>query len=244
MEVSLERILVAKTIEDAWEVLLNTMQDFGFHNVLYGFTRFHTEQGFGDNADHLVLTNLGSDYVQGYFDEGRYKHGPVVNWAADNNGVCSWSYISEIYETLSEKARETVEFNRTFGVSHGYTIGFRNGTKRSKGAIGLSMLPFTGTQAQADAIWKENGNKISILCNVFHLKIMSLPLELRQLTARQREVLEWVGDGKTCADVAQIMGLTSATVEKHLKLARDALDAETTAQAILKASLLNQFYKR
>lgn len=243
MSDTLARILSAKTVEDVWETLLTRLQSYGFQNVLYGFTRFHTESGFGDTTDHLVLTNLGPDYVKGYFHDGRYKYGPIVTWAAQNAGVCSWAYVKDIYETLNEKEQETVEFNRSFGVTHGYTIGFDNTSARSKGAIGLSMPPFTGTQEHADAIWKAHGQEINILCNVAHLKIISLPFELRRLTTRQREVLEWVGDGKTSADVALIMGLTSATVEKHLKLARDALDVETTAQAILKASLLNQFYK-
>ena len=49
-------------------------------------------------------------------------------------------------------------------------------------------------------------------------------------------------DGKTTQDAAEIMGLTPATVEKHLRLAREALDVETTAQAVLKASFQNQIF--
>ncbi|MFV0358632.1 MAG: LuxR family transcriptional regulator, partial [Tropicimonas sp.] len=36
--------------------------------------------------------------------------------------------------------------------------------------------------------------------------------------------------------------LTPATIEKHLRLAREALDVMTTAQAVLKASFLNQIF--
>lgn len=61
-------------------------------------------------------------------------------------------------------------------------------------------------------------------------------------TPRQREVLEWTSAGKTVAEVATILGLTPATVEKHLRLARDALDAGSTAQAILKAHVTNQIF--
>ena len=64
----------------------------------------------------------------------------------------------------------------------------------------------------------------------------------RKLTGRQREALEWVGEGKTTQDIATIMGLTQATVEKHLRLAREALGVETTAQAVLKASYQNQIF--
>ncbi|MEP3034604.1 MAG: sigma factor-like helix-turn-helix DNA-binding protein, partial [Pseudoruegeria sp.] len=46
----------------------------------------------------------------------------------------------------------------------------------------------------------------------------------------------------TTQEIAQIMGLTAATVEKHLRLAREVLDVETTAQAVLKASFNNQIF--
>jgi len=36
--------------------------------------------------------------------------------------------------------------------------------------------------------------------------------------------------------------LTPATVEKHLRLAREALDVETTAQAVLKAAFYNKMF--
>ena len=77
-----------------------------------------------------------------------------------------------------------------------------------------------------------------------HLKIVTLPHHRggRSLTKRQREALEWVGDGKTTQDIALLMGLTSATVEKHLRLAREVLSVETTAQAVLKASFQNQMF--
>ena len=55
-------------------------------------------------------------------------------------------------------------------------------------------------------------------------------------------MLEWVGDGKTAQDISTIMGVSPATIEKHLRLAREALDVETTAQAVLKASFQNQLY--
>jgi LuxR family transcriptional regulator len=80
--------------------------------------------------------------------------------------------------------------------------------------------------------------------NIAHLKILTLPYTPpnRSLTKRQREALQWVGDGKTTQDIALLMGLTAATVEKHLRLARESLSVETTAQAVLKAALHNQMY--
>jgi LuxR family transcriptional regulator len=114
---------------------------------------------------------------------------------------------------------------------------------RSKGAIGLAA-PADMSQNRVEEIWSRFGREIVVINNVTHLRITSMPFASarRALTPRQREALEWVGDGKTTQDIATIMGLTPATVEKHLRLAREALDVETTAQAVLKASFQNQIF--
>jgi len=100
------------------------------------------------------------------------------------------------------------------------------------------------TQDQADVVWDQHGADIHLMNEIAHLKIQSLPYvpPNRTLTKRQREALEWVGDGKTMQDIAVLMGLTTATVEKHLRLARESLSVETTAQAVLKAALHNQMF--
>lgn len=242
MNQDLIKILAAEAIEDVWQILLARLNRYGFTSALYAFTQFKNEKGFGDLADNLVLTNLGDAYVHGYLIEERYKHAPLIKWATDNVGSVPWSYIDANFDTLSDKERETVAFNRAFGLRAGYTLSFPSNSKRARGGIGMTVDSQIRTQEDADAIWRVHGSDIEILCGVAHIKIISLPFTKRILTKRQREVLEWVGEGKTNADVAQIMGLTLATVDKHLRLARAALNVETTAQALLKASLHNQIY--
>ena len=63
-----------------------------------------------------------------------------------------------------------------------------------------------------------------------------------RLTQRQREVLEWSSAGKTVAEIGTILGVAAATVEKHLRLARQAIGADTTAHAILRAHLAHQIF--
>jgi LuxR family transcriptional regulator len=100
------------------------------------------------------------------------------------------------------------------------------------------------TQADVDEVWAEHGPDIQLMNEIAHLRILTLPhsTPARALTPRQREALQWVGDGKTMQDAALLMGLTSSTVEKHLRLARESLGVETTAQAVLKAAFANQMF--
>ncbi len=239
----LEAITDAATVEAAWDVLGRRLGEFGFDRVLYGLTRFKTERSFGDPQDLMILSNHSAAYLERFIGEKMYLNAPMVRWSAEHTGACSWRWIESHLDQLNPAELRILQFNRDMGVTAGYTISFPHSSHRSRGAIALTS-PAGRNQAETDALWTEIGREVAVLCQVAHLKFLSLPNRSarRALTARQREVLEWVGDGKTTQDIALIMGLTAATIEKHLRLAREALEVETTAQAVLKASMQNQIF--
>lgn len=241
----LERLMQAGTIEEVWSLHVARMAGFGFDRLLYGFTRFRTNKSFGSKDDLLVLSNYEPEYLHDYIEGGLYMHAPMVGWAAANEGACSWRMIEERPHDLpmTEAERQVQALNQRFGVRAGYSISFRDASVRAKGAIALCAAEGL-RQAEVDEIWGRHGRELLVLNNITHLRITAMPFATsrRALSLRQREALEWVGDGKTTADIAQIMGLAPATVEKHLRLAREALDVETTAQAVLKAAFQNQIF--
>ncbi|SLN71254.1 autoinducer binding domain-containing protein [Ruegeria meonggei] len=234
-----------KTLEELWDAHCRQMAKYGFIRLLYGYTQYRTETSLGDPEDFVILTNHGQEYLDGFLRGGLYFHAPMLKWALQNEGAASWKMTQDQMSagTLTPKERAVIEFNKSKKVISGYTVSFTSVSMRSKGAISLSARD-TLTQAEVDEIWAEHGDDILLMNNVAHLKILTLPYNApnRALTKRQREALQWVGDGKTTQDIALLMGLTAATVEKHLRLARDSLSVETTAQAVLKASLQNQMF--
>lgn len=235
----------ARSIEDLWDMHSRKMADYGFDRLLYGFTYYRTETSLGDPNDFLMLTNHEPSYTDEFLGSELYKNAPMTRWAMEHEGVSSWRLVRELAEqgALTDDEMAVVQFNRKMGVTAGYTISFKAVSQRSKGAIALTARSDL-SQSDADAIWAEHGDDIIIMNNVAHLKILTLPFTVagKPLTPRQREALQWVGDGKTTQDIALLMGLTAATVEKHLRLAREALNVETTAQAVLKASFQNQMF--
>ncbi|RJS91493.1 PA1136 family autoinducer-binding transcriptional regulator [Salinisphaera sp. Q1T1-3] len=54
----------------------------------------------------------------------------------------------------------------------------------------------------------------------------------KRLSNREQEVLSWTAAGHRQADVAATLGLSSRTIENHLRRIRHRLGATTTAQAI------------
>jgi LuxR family transcriptional regulator len=235
----------SQSLEELWPAHTAQMDRFGFDRLIYGFTRFRTETSLGDPDDFTILTNHSPQYVDGFLHSGLYFHAPMLRWALHNEGAGSWRQIYEKFDlgTLTPEQIKVVQFNLTMKVTAGYTISFNSVSPRSKGAISLAARPGM-SQEDIDKVWAEHGSDIHLMNNVAHLKILTLPYSPpnRGLTKRQREALEWVGDGKTTQDIAILMGLTAATVEKHLRLARDSLSVETTAQAVLKAALHNQMF--
>lgn len=234
-----------QTLEDLWSAHTEQMASYGFDRLLYGFTRFRTQTSLGDPEDFIILTNHTPEYVEGFLHSGLYFHAPMLQWALKNEGAGSWRMINQMMEseTMTQDERRVYDFNARMNVTVGYTISFKSISARSKGAISLAAKDGI-TQDEVDEIWALHGRDIHLMNNIAHLKILTLPYSPpnRVLTKRQREALEWVGDGKTTQDIALLMGLTSATVEKHLRLARESLAVETTAQAVLKAALHNQMF--
>ncbi len=234
----------AKTDNELWDYLVSLMQSYGFDRVLYGYTRYRTTHGLGDPQDWVILTNHKREFMDSFFTDTHYDHAPMLRWALNNNGACSWTWMEELARTgnLTPGEMNVLQINQKHQVTAGYTISFRSVSERSKGAIGLVGSPRLN-QAQVEEVWDKSGEEIIALNNIFHLKLLTLPYSgARPLTKRQREVLQWVGDGKTTQDIAVLLELTPATVEKHLRLAREALDVETTAQAVLKAAFYNQMF--
>ncbi len=239
------KITRADDLEALWPLHVRQMSRFGFTRLIYGYTVFKTENSLGDPNDFVILSNHDKVYLDRFIGEGLYSNAPMMGWALENEGAASWSRVHEAYDLgrLSAAQANVYEFNQRMGVTAGYTISFNSPSHRFKGAIGMAARHGL-SQADVDELWLEHGDVLTVMNNVLHLKILSLPYRApnRSLTRRQREVLQWVGDGKTTQDIAVLLGLTPATVEKHLRLARQSLSVETTAQAVLKAALNKQMY--
>lgn len=241
----LEKLLSIQDVEQLWELHCKLMSHYGFDRLIYAFTPFRTGSGLGRLEDTLILSNHDEAYLNEFLRGGLFMHAPMVRWTAENVGACSWGWVGERVRAglLTPQELHVLDVNQRHGVRAGYSISFIDGSSRARGGIGLCAERGL-RQSDVDEIWERHGRELMVVNSITHLRISTMPFVTahRALTRRQREVLEWVADGKTTADIATLMGLTIATVEKHLRLAREALDVETTAQAVLKASLQRQIF--
>jgi DNA-binding CsgD family transcriptional regulator len=55
------------------------------------------------------------------------------------------------------------------------------------------------------------------------------------LTAREREVLQWLARGKADRDIAEILDISARTVHKHLQRIYEKLGVENRTAAVIRA---------
>ena len=244
---TVSKIAMAQTIEEAWELGVRSLGAFGFDRINYGFTRFQHTDSIGDPDDALFLTNHSTDHVRSYFESGFFAEHPDVPLGA---------------RAMSAPARGAGPAERAPGRPAERRRAEGDGREPADRGPGrlfdqlradlVAVERRDGLTARDDLtpgpgrrdLGRAHGDEILALCNTLHLKLTQLPypVQRRALTERQREALEWVADGKTTQDIALLMDISSAMVEKHLRLAREALSVETTAQAVAKASVMNQIF--
>lgn len=234
-------LIAAETTEATWAVFCEAMISYRFNRILYCGTLFDSHGQFL-NLDETLILHLGPQaYADIYIGEQLYLHSPSCAWANANTGFVSWPEAArQMAQQITPEMMRIAQLNAQFGVGAGFVGSFNGVAPGKNGVIGMAVE--TGMdQAEADAIWAEHGKDIETICKTMHLRISSLPqpILLRPLTTRQREVLEWYSQGKTTQDIATIMGLSAGTVEKHMRCARESLDATTTVHAVKKAASMN-----
>ena len=241
-----ERLVQSQSMSEMWVHHLDNMQNFGFDRMIYAATLVSGQKGWGDLDDRLVLTNYPSPVIDAFFKDSLHEEAAKVAHPTRGPGAYSWN---DSYNTtgegqdLSEAEQRHLDLCQQWDITAGYTIWFNGFGQRRKAVIGLCARKDL-SQDEVDANWEIFGREVQTLCNIMHLKAATLPAPAHRdlLTSRQRQVLNLIAEGHSVQSVADTINRSPATVEKHLRLAREALNAETTANALRKAAELNQLF--
>lgn len=235
----------ATTTVEVWAFATEFLAAHGFCRVAYGASHLGRDEKFSDPRNFTYMTNYNSSDSKTNFSLEKHRHTATYRWLMHNTGAVSWGWSQNEYREGRLEGEELVAHEQALkiGLSAGYSISFADASPRYRAAVSLGAAP-DRTQAEIDAYWQIHGVDIQAFCHMLHLKFRSMPnpTERRPLSPRQREVLQWVAEGKTTQDTAMIMGISPAMVEKHLRLAREVLDVETTAHAIARAAMLNELF--
>ncbi len=215
----------ATTLLELESIWRERLVEMGFTFVALGV---HADPLRPDNAAY-VFQNYPDEWIAHFSTQRYHLVDPVYRAAEAGSGEFVWT-DPEFLQPLSWRQRRILNEAREFGLRHGRTHSL------------ASMLPrrASASLVASDPDMPEDTYAAGKLVNVVvhhraaQMCIASAPrfVELRR---RERQCLELCASGLVDADIARGLGLSVATVRRHIERARVRLGASTRIQAVARA---------
>jgi DNA-binding CsgD family transcriptional regulator len=158
---------------------------------------------------------------------------PTVQYARRSRSPVIWS--DEVFAECPDLYREAQSF--------GLREGWAQSSVDANGVWGMLTLVRAGPPISSAEL-KANEPKMRLLVTVAHLsfgRFLMPKLQFRMegaLSNRELEILKWAADGKTSAEISDIMSISVDTVSFHLKNASRKLNASNKTAAVARAALM------
>ncbi len=182
--------------------------------------------------DFLNMVNVSYplDWIDLYMKEGYAEIDPVLR---SHFGRFSTQIWSETYrKAVSPREQRFIGNAEAFGLSEGITLGIAS---HRQGAG--SVFSFAGRSMSDHA---RHAMLLEYLIPHLHIALMrtlspsSIPNSVHNTTIshREREVLDWMKEGKTSWEISQILRISERTVNFHVQNILSKLQASTRGHAI------------
>lgn len=221
------KLRIAETEKLVFHVLENAAVDLGFENCGYRMSL-----NFPISRPTVVsIDNFPLGWQERYLSAGYLEVDPSVAHCRRSDKPVVW--CDQLFATSPQLWCEAK--------SYGLAVGWSQSTHSIHGARGMltfvrRSVPLTPTELLS----KEQ--RMSFLAGASH-EAMLRTLAPRSgwripaLTEREVEALKWTADGKTTADIADILGLSQNTVKFHIKNATAKLNVTNKTAAVVKAAM-------
>lgn len=169
-------------------------------------------------------------WIQHYRRANYFEFDPVLHQAATAIMPTDWRSL----EINTQEAKQLFRDAAAAGIGdQGLTIPIRGPSGET---AMFSMTAFASDSCWDDFLVKHMAS-IQLEAHRFHRSVVQAHgISVRApLSAREREVIEWLSAGKTHEDVAAILGLSLHTVSTYVRSAKFKLNATNTMHLIAKA---------
>lgn len=229
----LQFVSSAHNVDEAFQSILSEVNRLGF---LYG--------SFGMKAPVPLVaprviwcSNYPAAWKQRYEEKGYLRHDPTVAHAIVSDEALCWS--DELFAGSQEL--------RADAKAHGLVHGMAQPRRDASGMVSLlsCVRPDPPVSPEEFAAKRERVQWLAHLCHESMAKHWGVSLRGEsavELSEREIEVLRWSCDGKTSADIAQIMHLAEATVNFHMRNACTKLGTSNRTAAAVRAALLGMLW--
>jgi LuxR family transcriptional regulator, quorum-sensing system regulator BjaR1 len=229
----IERLQQLRGYDEICQHILSEMQWFGFSCV----TSFSVPSAGQTLKDCLWLNNRPQDYIDHYSEKNYILHDPVVTEFRKNIHPYTWGEVRNKRD-IKKKEKDIIDEAREWGARDGFMVPIVTRSGSVSGFCPCGFEPDLSPRARA---------ALEIIAIYSHHALTRAVLQDQRrefartpLTAREREVMQWVAVGKTDDEIGEILCLGASTVASHIENAKRKLDAFRRTYAVVQAIRLGE----
>lgn len=227
----LSAFLIVQDEYQLFEVVKSTASKLGFDYCAYGM---QSPLSIAEPKT-IMLNNYPQAWQQRYMEQQYVKVDPTVQHCMVSLKPLVWS--SQYTHTQAEK--DFWEEARSYGLN----VGWAQSSRDFIGTRGMLTLARSSDQL-SEKEQKAQYTNMYWLTQTVHSSIAKIvnDVEFSQfnlyLTNREKEVLRWTAEGKTSAEIAQILGVSERTINFHLSNSMQKLNVNNKISAAIRAVML------
>ena len=221
-----DRIARTDDVGELWQLAVNHFCGVGFNSIGYMLL----QRGQLEEPVALFSHNLLDEFVQTYAALGYGKDDSVTRYGLTTGKPFLRSQLPA-HTVLSRRERRHRQRLDALGLGEALFLPVF-GPGNSNGMMALSF------PSEEGLIGRLNWSELQALAQLVHLRCIALrpdrPVEIdNPLSARELEILRWVAQGKSNVVIADILQISSGTVDTYLRRVFEKLNvADRTSAAV------------
>jgi len=217
--------LLVEQDDELHSLLLRVKEFVPCANIVAGLGRIGPSRNF-DGFLKIVNVSYPLDWIALYLEKGYEAVDPVLKRNFHSFQTQLWS--DTFREATSPREKAFVKHAADFGLVQGITIGMP-ARRHSAGSVFSFAGPEMGEHPRHATV-------LEYLLPHLHVALMRIAFspggKALSLSPREREVLQWMKEGKTSWEVSQILRLSERTVNFHVQNVLAKLHASNRSQAV------------
>lgn len=232
----IEQLKSASSLQEQRDIFIQHLRPYGYDALTFGifvdpFTEIPAE-------DMVWVDGLPDGWMDHYLKNSYQTKDVAVAHCLSGESPMIWGQLFQQIDNghLPNDLAQVQRDAREVGLKTGFTLPLigANGAR-----AGISLVSRNGLSDHDHvSMLKANQGELISMCEAFYAMSdwRALGRARFGLSAREREILQWLAAGKSQKEIGMKLGTSHKTVEKQLASAKSKLNARTATQAVAKAA--------
>jgi LuxR family quorum-sensing system transcriptional regulator CciR len=214
----------ARTLRELDAAASTALKAFGFEVVI----AVEIKHDRGVQGIEPLFGDVDAPSIRHYVSSGFAANCPVISAASAE--PCSWSELKDGSLTVAQ--RRVFDELGEFAMHEGHVMAVhRRGRRPLAVSLAGDQVALSGPDERAAV------QVLSTFYGLIGSQLTDAAYRPVRLSPRQIECLSWVRDGKSSADIGDLLAISARTVDDHLLAACDRLGVKTRVQAVIEAAV-------